>query len=56
MRQLVLQQTEASFDPLPFDALIAATALAHNLPLYTRNAKDFEGIDGLDLRPVTPNI
>ena len=83
MRQLVLQQTEASFDPLPFDAacarrfaivagclrqsgrktqarafdaLIAATALAHNLPLYTRNAQDFEGINGLDLRPVTPNI
>jgi hypothetical protein len=24
--------------------------------LYTRNAQDFEGIDGLDLRPVTPNI
>jgi len=83
MRQLVLQQTEASFDPLPFDAacarrfaivagclrqsgrktqarafdaLIAATALAHNLPLYTRNVQDFEGINGLDLRPVTPNI
>jgi tRNA(fMet)-specific endonuclease VapC len=79
MRQLVLQQTEASFDPLPFDAacarrfaivagclrqsgrktqarafdaLIAATALAHDLPLYTRNAQDFEGITGLDLRPV----
>lgn len=78
-RQLVLQQTEASFDPLPFDAacarrfaivagslrqsgrktqarafdaLIAATALAHNIPLYTRNAQDFEGIAGLDLRPV----
>lgn len=79
MRQLVLQQTEASFEPLPFDAacarrfaivagclrqsgrktqtrafdaLIAATALAHDLPLYTRNARDFEGITGLDLRPV----
>ncbi len=78
-RQLVLQHTEASFDPLPFDAacarrfaivagslhqsgrktqarafdaLIAATALAHNIPLYTRNAQDFEGIAGLDLRPV----
>jgi predicted nucleic acid-binding protein len=79
MRQLVLQQTEASFEPLPFDAacarrfaivagcmrqsgrktqarafdaLIAATALAHDLPLYTRNAQDFEGITGLDLRQV----
>lgn len=81
-RQLVLQHTEASFDPLPFDAacarrfaivagslrqsgrktqarafdaLIAATALAHNLPLYTRNAQDFEGIAGLEVCAVTPN-
>ena len=78
-RQLVLQQAEASFDPLPFDdacarrfalvatalrengrksrarafdALIAATALAHDLPLYTRNPRDFEGISNLDVRPV----
>ncbi len=78
-RQLVLQQAEASFDPLPFDdacarrfaivatamrengrksrarafdALIAATALRHDLPLYTRNEKDFAKIPGLDVRPV----
>ena len=78
-RQLVLQQTEATFDPLPFDdacarrfaivatalrengrksrarafdALIAATALANELPLYTRNPRDFDGITGLDVRPV----
>ena len=78
-RQLVIQQTEASFNPLPFDdscarrfgvvaaalratgrktrarafdALIAATALAHDLPLYTRNPSDFDGITGLDVRPV----
>ena len=82
-RQLVLQHTEASFDPLPFDAacarrfaivagslrqsgrktqarafdaLIAATALAHDLPLYTRNAHNFEGIAGLDVRPVAPHV
>ena len=30
-----------------FDLLIAATALAAELPLYTRNSNDFEGLDGL---------
>ena len=33
------------------DALIAATALEHGLTLMTRNARDFEGIRGLRLRP-----
>lgn len=78
-RQAHLQQAEADFAPLPFDAaaarafgavaaelrragrkrsarafdaLIAATAIAHGLPLYTCNAADFEGIGGLDLRVV----
>jgi len=73
-RQAHLQQAEADFDPVPFDAacarafgrvaaslrrsgrktqaraydaLIAATALAHNIPVYTRNPDDFSGIDGL---------
>ncbi len=31
------------------DALIAGTALAHNLTLVTRNIKDFDWIDGLTL-------
>ena len=29
------------------DLLIAATALAHELPLYTRNPGDFTGLEGL---------
>jgi tRNA(fMet)-specific endonuclease VapC len=31
------------------DALIAATAIYHNLPLYTLNVKDFIFIDGIQL-------
>ena len=69
-----LQQAEADFDPLPFDAdaarafgqvaaslrragcktsaraydaMIAAVAIANDLPLYTCNPDDFVGIDGL---------
>ena len=78
-RQVVLQQAEADFDPLPFDdrsarafgrvaaslrtsgrtvkarsydAMVAAIALANDLPLYTANPSDFVGIDGLDVRVV----
>ena len=75
-RQAHLQQAEADFDALPFDAaaarafgrvaaslrqsgrkqaarsydaMIAATALANGLPVYTCNPEDFVGIDGLDV-------
>ncbi len=75
-RQAHLQQAEADFEPLPFDAaaarafgrvaqslrragrkttarsygaMIAATALANDLPLYTSNPTDFRDIDGLDV-------
>ncbi len=34
------------------DAIIAATAVANELPLYTVNPTDFADIDGLDLRAV----
>ena len=71
-----VQQAEADFDPLPFDAdaaralgqvtaalrsagrkpaartfdaMIAATAIANDLPLYTCNPHDFSGIKGLDV-------
>lgn len=33
--------------PRAFDLLIAATALAADLPLYTRNARDLAGLDEL---------
>ncbi len=73
-RQAHLQQAEADFDPIPFDAaaarafgqvaadlrrsgrkasaraydaLIAATAIANGLPLYTVNPDDYLGITGL---------
>jgi tRNA(fMet)-specific endonuclease VapC len=36
-----------------YDALIAATAMAHGLPVYTCHAADFDGIDGLQVVPVT---
>ncbi len=35
-----------------FDALIAATAIANDLALYTCNPRDFEGIDGLTVVPI----
>ena len=35
-----------------YDALIAATALAHQLPVYTCNPGDFDAIDGLQVVPV----
>lgn len=35
-----------------YDALIAATAIAHDLPLYTCNPDDFDAIPQLDVRAV----
>lgn len=82
-RQAHVQQAEADFDPLPFDAqaarafgrvaaslrragrtpraraydaMIAATALAHDLPVYTCNPDDFSGIDGLHVVTVSVHV
>jgi predicted nucleic acid-binding protein len=33
--------------PRMLDLLIAATSIAHDLPLYTRNPRDLAGLDGL---------
>jgi tRNA(fMet)-specific endonuclease VapC len=35
-----------------YDAMIAATALANGLPVYTCNPDDFNKIDGLEVVPV----
>ena len=35
-----------------YDVLIAATALAHKLPVYTCNPGDFDKIDSLQVVPV----
>lgn len=36
-----------------FDAMIAATALAHGLSVYTANPRDFAAIEGLVVVPLT---
>lgn len=37
-----------------YDALIAATALANDLPVYTATPRDFAGIDDLTVHEVRP--
>jgi predicted nucleic acid-binding protein len=39
-----------------YDAMIAAIAIAHGLPLYTANPDDFRGIDGLEVRVVKVGV
>ena len=79
-RQALLQQAEADFEPLPFDApaarafgrvaaslrrsgrktaaraydaMIAAIAIANELPVFTANPDDFAGIEGLTVVTVS---
>lgn len=42
-----LRQSGRKRQARAYDAMIAATALAHELPVYTCNPDDFAGIDGL---------
>jgi len=49
---LALRKSGRAVKPRAYDVMIAATALAHGLPLYTCNPKDFRGIDGLTVVPV----
>ena len=41
---------------LPEEPLVSAITLAHDLPVYTCNPKDFEGIEGLEVVPVRVGI
>lgn len=49
---LVLRRSGRAVKPRAYDVMIAATALANGLPVYTCNPKDFAGIDGLIVVPV----
>lgn len=49
---LALRKRGRSVRPRAYDVMIAATALANGLPLYTCNPKDFTGIEGLTVVPV----
>ena len=49
---LALRRRGRAVKPRAYDVMIAATALANGLPLFTCNPKDFTGIDGLTVVPV----
>ncbi len=46
---LALRRSGRAVKPRAYDVMIAATALANGLPLYTCNPKDFRGIEGLTI-------
>lgn len=46
---LALRTSGRAVTPRAYDVMIAATALANGLPLFTCNPKDFMGIDGLTI-------
>jgi tRNA(fMet)-specific endonuclease VapC len=47
-----LRRTGRKTSARAYDAMIAATAVAAGLPIYTCNPSDFAGIDGLEVRKV----
>jgi predicted nucleic acid-binding protein len=47
-----LRQAGRKIESRRKDAMIAAIALANDLPVYTCNPRDFEGIDGLEVVPI----
>lgn len=47
-----LRQAGRKVQARAYDAMIAATAIANGLPLYTVNPADFEGVAGLDVRRI----
>ena len=47
--RLLAERQRAGKPIAPNDAWIAACAVRHGIPLLTHNAKDFEGISGLDV-------
>lgn len=49
---LAMRKSGRSVKPRAYDVMIAATAIASGLPLYTCNPKDFKGIDRLTVVPV----
>ena len=40
----------------PYDLLIAATALAHRVPLATLNDREFHKVEGLEVRTLRPYL
>lgn len=47
-----LRQAGRKVQARAYDAMIAATAIANGLPLYTVNPADFEGVTDLELRRI----
>ncbi|CAN5869962.1 hypothetical protein BH24ACT8_BH24ACT8_12400 [soil metagenome] len=47
-----LRRAGRRVQPRAFDAMIAATAISNDVPVYTCNPRDFTGIDDLAVVPV----